>query len=309
MRVIFMGTSDFAVPSLIKLKESGHEIIKVISQPDKAKGRGKKVSPQVLKQAALNMGLQVYQPEKIKSDQAIAAIKGWNPEIIVVSSYGQIIPGAILEHPRWGCLNVHASLLPAYRGAAPIQRALMAGEHESGITIMQMDEGLDTGDILAQRKIPILDDYDHGGLAAVMAEEGASLLIQVISELEEGNIKRTKQDDSKSSYASMLKKEDELIKWKYPAPVIYNIIRALSPVPGAYTTLDGQKIKIFKSRVLGESLTGRMGEIIKLTRQGLAVQTGEGLLEILEVQKAGKRRMAAVDFIRGYPQMVGKVMG
>lgn len=307
MRVVFMGTSVFAVPSLKKIKESGHDIITVISQPDKAQGRGKKVGPQIVKKIALDMGLDVYQPDKIKSEEAVAAIRAWNPEIIVVAAYGQIIPRAVLEIPRWGCLNVHASLLPAYRGAAPIQRAIMAGERISGVTIMQMDEGLDTGDILAQQEIPILDEYDHGTLEAIMAEAGAQLLIQVISELENGVIKRVKQDDSNSSYAAMLTKEDELIKWQESSQIIYNKIRALSPVPGAYTQLEDQKIKIFKSRVLAEHLDGQPGQILKLTKQGLVVKTGDGLLEVLEVQKEGKKRITAADFVRGYPQICGKV--
>ncbi len=309
MRVVFMGTSIFAVPSLVKLKQSGHQIAAVVSQPDKAKGRGKKLSPTPIKEIALSLGLEIYQTNNIKSDEALANIREWDPEIIAVASYGQIIPESILEYPPWGCINVHASILPEYRGAAPIQRALMAGEHSSGVTIMYMDKGLDTGDIIKQTVVEISDDMDHGALENMLAEIGADLLIQVISEIEQGPIKRTKQDDSRATYAHMLRREDELINWSDPNIKIFNQIRALSPMPGAYTWLDDGKIKIFLSRVINEYVDGEIGQVVSLSKDGFVVKTGDKLLEVLEVQKEGKNRIKAVDFLRGYKGITGKLLG
>ncbi len=309
MRVVFMGTSVFAVPSLLKLYQSGHQIAAVVSQPDKAKGRGKKLSPTPIKETALSLGLEIYQIDNIKSHEALAKIREWDPEIIVVASYGQIIPESILEYPSYGCINVHASILPKYRGAAPIQRAIMAGEKSSGITIMYMDKGLDTGDIIEQTSVDINDDMDHGALEKVLAEIGADLLIQVISELEPGPAKRIKQDDSRATYAHMLKREDELINWSESSLKIFNQIRALSPVPGAYTLLDNVKIKIFLSRVIDEYLEGEVGQVVSLSKDGFVVKTGDKLLEVLEVQKEGKNRIKAVDFLRGYKGITGKLLG
>lgn len=300
MRVVFMGTSVFAVPALMKLYQSGQHLAGVVSQPDKAKGRGKKLSPTPIKEIALSLELEIYQTDNIKSDEALAKIQEWDPEIIVVASYGQIIPGPILDYPFYGCINVHASLLPQYRGAAPIQRALMAGEKSSGITIMYMDKGLDTGDIIKQSPVDISDDMDHGALENLLAQKGADLLIQVISELERGPVNRIKQDDDRATYAHMLKREDELINWSEPAKKIFNQVRALSPAPGAYTHLDDAKIKIFLSRVIDEYHEGEVGQVVSLSEQGFVVKTGDKVLEVLEVQKAGRNRIQAIDFMRGY---------
>ncbi len=309
MKVVFMGTSEFAVSSLLKLSQSGHQIVAVVSQPDKAKGRGKKLSPTPIKEIALSLNLEIYQTNNIKSDQALAKIREWDPKIIVVASYGQIIPVSILEYPPYGCVNVHASILPEYRGAAPIQRALMAGAESSGVTIMYMDKGLDTGDILAQAVVPISDDMDHGMLENILAEKGAGLLIQVINEIEQGSALRVKQDDSQATYAHMLKPEDELINWCNPGEKIFNQIRALSPSPGAYTWLDDKKIKIFLARILEESAEGGIGQVVGLSKDGFVVKTGDKLLEVLEVQKEGKKRIKAGDFLRGYKGITGKLLG
>ncbi len=309
MKVVFMGTSVFAVPSLLKLYQNGYHITGVVSQPDKARGRGKKLSPTPIKETALRLELGIYQTNNIKSDEALAKIQEWDPDIIVVASYGQIIPEPILIYPTYGCINVHASILPEYRGAAPIQRALMAGEDSSGVTIMYMDKGLDTGDILAQLEVPIRDEMDHGALEIILAEKGAKLLIQVLKELEQGSAARKKQDDTQATYAHMLRPEDEIIKWSDPNRKIFNQIRALSPSPGAYTWLDDKKIKIFVSRTIDESAEGQIGQVVRLSKEGFLVKTGDKLLEVLEVQKEGKNRIKAVDFLRGYKVIMGKHLG
>jgi len=309
MKTVFMGTSAFAVPALAALQESEHQVIAVISQPDKARGRGRKLSPPPIKEKALEWGLNVYQPEDIKSDEALAIVRQWNPDIIIVASYGQIIPVSILEQPRYGCINIHASLLPAYRGAAPIQRAFMEGEKSTGVTIMCMNEGLDTGDMLIQHKVDISDDMDHGTLEKMLAEMGANLLIEAISGIEKGQLERIKQDDTQATYAHMLKGQDELINWEKAACNIHNQIRALSPAPGAYTTLDDFKIKIFKSRVIDKAAAEEIGQVVELSNNGFWVKTGEGLLEIIEVQKEGKKRIKSLDFMRGYKTIMGKILG
>ncbi len=309
MKIVFMGTSVFAVPSLLKLYQSGYQMTGVISQPDKARGRGQKLSPTPVKEIALNLELEIYQTNNIKSDEALAKIREWDPDIIVVASYGQIIPVSILEYPPYGCINVHASILPEYRGAAPIQRALMAGEHSSGVTIMYMDKGLDTGDILSQTMIEISDDMDHGTLENILAETGAELLIKVLKEIEHGSANRIKQDDSRATYAHMLKPEDEIIDWSNPGRKITDQIRAMSPSPGAYTWLDGRKVKIFAGRIIDESADGEIGQVVRLSQEGFIVKTGDKLLEVLEVQKEGKNRIKAVDFLRGYKGITGKLLG
>lgn len=309
MKVVFMGTSDFAVPSLLNLLQGGQEVVGVVSQPDKARGRGKKISPTPVKAQAVEMGLEVYQSENIKSSQALEQIRKWDPELIVVASYGQIIPRAILEYPVNGCINVHASILPRYRGAAPIQRAIMAGEKSTGVTIMYMEEGLDTGDIIAQEPVTISDDMDGGTLTELLAQNGAELLLKVIQAMEKGAISRRKQDDSQATYAPMLKGQDEWIDWNGTAREIANQIRALSPTPGAYTLLKGMKLKIFAVRLIDERPSGLAGQVVHLSKEGFVAQTGESGLEILEVQKAGKKRVKAVDFVRGYRDLVGKMLG
>lgn len=309
MKIIYMGTSEFAVPSLIKLIKSGHKLIEVISQPDRPKGRGKKILPTPVKQVALDYNLPVYQPAKIKHPDAINHICSLDVDCIVVASYGQIIPAEILNFPQFGCINVHASLLPEFRGAAPIQRAIMAGKEVTGITTMYMDEGLDTGDIIMQKGISILDDMDHGSLESALAESGADLLLDTLRALENGSAVRVSQDNSKASYAQMITKDDEIINWSHSAVAIHNTIRALCPRPGAYTTIDGNKIKIFNSRVVNTNGNGVVGQIDSLTSEGFVVQTGEGLLEILEIQKAGKKRMSSSDFMKGFKLEPGTLIG
>lgn len=308
MKIVYMGTSLFAVPSLQSLIKSRHQVVGVVSQPDRPRDRGKRISPTPVKEIATQHDIPVYQPARIKSPEAIEQIKLWQPELIVVVSYGQIIPRQILEYPALGCINVHASLLPRYRGAAPIQRALMAGEKISGITTMFMDEGLDTGDIILQLEVPVKDEYDHGQLEVILAEIGALLLAETIDQLESGNAPRIPQQEELASYAGRITREDEKIDWSQSAEMIHNQIRALSPNPGAWTTIDNNKTKIYKSRVISNDESGVISQIVEVGNDEFSVQSGKGILEILEVQRAGKKRMPASDFLRGCQLQPGTLL-
>ena len=308
MKIVYMGTSLFAVPSLQGLIKSRHQVVGVVSQPDRPRDRGKRISPTPVKEIATQHDIPVYQPARIKSPEAIEQIKLWQPELIVVVSYGQIIPRQILEYPALGCINVHASLLPRYRGAAPIQRALMAGEKISGITTMFMDEGLDTGDIILQLEVPVKDEYDHGQLEVILAEIGALLLAETIDQLESGNAPRIPQQEELASYAGRITREDEKIDWSQSAEMIHNQIRALSPNPGAWTTIDNNKTKIYKSRVISNDESGVISQIVEVGNDEFSVQSGKGILEILEVQRAGKKRMPASDFLRGCQLQPGTLL-
>lgn len=305
MKIVFMGTSIFAVPSLIKLIESPYEIAAVVTQPDRPRGRGNKFEPSPVKETALNYNLNIYQPARIKTEEAIDTIRAWDVDLIIVVSYGQIIPRDLLEFPRFGCINVHASLLPRYRGAAPIQRAIMAGEKVSGVTTMVMDEGLDTGDIILQVPIAISPDIDHGEYEQVLAAAGADLLMDTLAILNSGSFPRKKQDSSRANYAHMLTREEEKINWQDEAAAIHNQIRALSPKPAAYSSYQGKRFKIYSSKVINDTIKGDAGQIIDVSSAGLIVQTANGLLEILEVQLEGKKRMSCSDFLKGFRITVG----
>lgn len=299
MRIVFMGTSTFAVPSLEALLGAGHQVLAVVTQPDRPRGRGKHLQAPPVKEAALQHQLTIFQPLRIKNQEAANQVKQWDPELIVVAAYGQIIPAEILHYPRYGCINVHASLLPGYRGAAPIQRALMAGENQLGVTIMEMNEGLDTGDIISQQEISVTDAEDHGLVEARLARAGADLLIKTIADITAGQAPRIPQDESRSHYAPRISPGEERIEWSWPAREIHNQIRALSPEPAAYFSWEGQKIKAFRSQVLEEQHQENPGQIVAVDGEGFSVQTGRGVLKILEVQRQGKRRMTAGDFLRG----------
>ncbi len=307
MRVLFMGTSAFAVPALLKLIDSEHEIVGVVTQPDSIQGRKRQVVLSAIKEVSLIHELEIMQFQSIRSELAINSIKKINPDIIIVVSYGQIIPVEILTLPLWGCINIHASLLPKYRGAAPIHRALMDGETITGITTMLMDEGLDTGDILLQDTLAIPDDIDRGQLEEFLAKMGAELLLATIAQKDRFQQIRKAQDSALATYAAMIKRQDEIIDWKAPAQAIHNQIRALSPHPGAYTILEDMELKIFKSRVVPNGSGLIPGQVLSLTREGLIIQTGDGCLEIIEVQRQGKTRMNALGFWRGLRLNTGLV--
>lgn len=304
-----MGTSDFAVPTLKRLHESRYEILCVITQPDRPKGRGKKILPSPVKETAILYDIPVYQPGRIKNEDAINHISSFDADIMVIVSYGQIIPEEILNFPQYGCINVHASLLPKYRGAAPIQRAIMAGEKVTGITTMFMDKGLDTGDVLLQEELEITEDMDHGSLEQFLSERGADLLIATIESIEKGIINRREQDNSKSSYAHMIKREEELINWSEKAELVFNKIRALSPKPGAYTIFNGTRLKLFSPALLHKNTSAECGEIVQINSEGFVVQTGQGLVEIREVQKEGKSRISCKEFLKGFSLLPGNILG
>lgn len=308
MKVVFMGTSDFAVPSLAKLIDHKYNIIGVVTQPDRPRGRGNKVTFSPIKELALKHGLEVFQPIRIRDTEAIDTLRNWEPDVVVVVAYGQILPTEIIDLPRLGCINVHGSMLPHYRGAAPIQRAIMAGDKVTGVTTMFMNTGLDTGDIILQTPVEIGEEMDFGQIHDLLAQAGAELLLDTMAVLASGSNPRRKQDDHRSSYAPRLTREEEVIDWSADAEIIRNKIRALSPQPGAYTSLRGQRFKIFRTRVLNQDSGPTPGEIISIDFDGFTIQTGQGVLEILEVQKEGKKRISSRDFIKGFNLEPGEVL-
>ena len=301
MRVIFMGTPDFSVGALKALAENGYEIAGVVTQPDKPRGRGKASAMTPVKEAALELGLTVYQPARVREQSFMDTVRALNPDVIVVSAFGQIIPKALLELPRYGCVNIHASLLPKYRGAAPIQWAVMDGEPVSGVTIMQMDEGLDTGDMLAKTEVPLEPDETGGSLFDKLSRAGAELLIRTLPALEQGTLTPEKQPlESPTAYARMIRKEDGRIDWNLEAEAIERRIRGLNPWPSAYTELTGKILKIWRAEVLPKESGQTPGTVTEAGKGGFCVQTGKGVLRLLEVQLEGKKRMDAQAFLRGF---------
>ncbi len=296
-----MGTPDFSVGALKALAENGYEIAGVVTQPDKPRGRGKASAMTPVKEAALELGLTVYQPARVREQSFMDTVRALNPDVIVVSAFGQIIPKALLELPRYGCVNIHASLLPKYRGAAPIQWAVMDGEPVSGVTIMQMDEGLDTGDMLAKTEVPLEPDETGGSLFDKLSRAGADLLIRTLPALEQGTLTPEKQPlESPTAYARMIRKEDGRIDWNLEAEAIERRIRGLNPWPSAYTELTGKILKIWRAEVLPKESGQAPGTVTEAGKGGFCVQTGKGVLRLLEVQLEGKKRMDAQAFLRGF---------
>ena len=311
MRIVFMGTPDFAVDSLAALVESSdHEIVAVITQPDRPKGRGQKVLMTPVKEYALEKNLVVLQPAKIRTPEFIEELKVLAPELIVVVAFGQFLPKEILELPKYGCINVHASLLPKYRGAAPIHYAVMNGEKESGVTIMRMDKGMDTGAMLAKVATYIGEDMTMGELHNELKVAGAHLLLEVIRGLEDGTIKDMPQNDAEATYASLLDKEIEKIEWSKSASEIHNKVRGLNPWPGAYTLLpDGRKLKIWQTRVMTKENAGtKPGTVVAFSKEGFIVACGNGCLEVIEVQPESKKKMPADVYCNGYKMKLGEIL-
>jgi len=309
MKLIFMGTPDFAVRSLRELVEAGHDVSLVVTQPDRQKGRGKTVQCPPVKEAASEYGIEVYQPQKVRRPECVEYLKKQNADMIIVAAFGQLLPKEILDLPPYGCVNVHASLLPKYRGASPIQWAVINGEKTAGVTIMQMGEGLDTGDILAQSSLPLAADETGGSLFDKLAEEGAKLLVKTLPHIEDGSVMRTPQNEDEATYVGMIKKTMGDIDWTRPAAEIERLVRGLNPWPSAYTVADGRTLKIWKAAVIPGGDADRAGEVICSGRDGLVVQTGGGQLRLLEVQLEGKKRMAADAFLRGYALAAGTKLG
>lgn len=309
MRVVFMGTPDFAVASLNALVDAGHDIAAVITQPDRPKGRGNKLAFPEVKERALELGLPVHQPDSVKDAAFLDLLKGYDPEVIVVVAFGRILPQSVLDLPKYGCVNVHGSLLPEYRGAAPIQRAVLDGLKETGVTTMHMDIGMDTGDMLLQAKLPITDEDTSGTMFDKLAVLGGSLLIDTLAGLEAGTIVPQKQDDTKATHAARILKEDELIHWEDTAEKIFCQIRGLAPAPGAYTLWEGQRLKLWKARLNTKETGKQPGTVVEIGKDYLLVQTGKGCLEVLELQPAGKKAMPAKAFANGAGVAEGIVFG
>lgn len=301
MRIVFMGTPDFAVGSLQALCESGkHEILAVVTQPDRPKGRGNKLLQTPVKEYALEQGLTVYQPQKVKTPEFVELLHELQPELIVVAAFGQFLSKEILELPKYGCINVHASLLPKYRGAAPIQYAIIKGEKESGVTIMQMDIGMDTGAMLDKVVVPIEENTTMGELHDALREQGAALLLQVIDKIAAGTAAAEPQDDAQATYATLLDRSMEHIDWSKTAQEVHNLIRGFNPAPSTFTKLpNGKSLKIWGSKMTDKSSAAAAGTVIETGKHSFFVACGEGVLEITEVQPESKKRMPAQVFLNG----------
>lgn len=327
MKVVYMGTPDFAVNTLEALVKAGHEVALVVTQPDKAKGRGKKLMYTPVKEKALEYNLPVAQPEKVREEAFMEELEKLAPDVIVVVAFGQFLPERILNMPKYGCINVHASLLPAYRGAAPIQWAVIDGLKETGVTTMYMAKGIDTGDIICQSKV-VLDKEETGGsLFDKLAVEGAKLLLITLEQLEAGSAKRIKQDDSKSSHAKMLTKEMGRLDFSKDAVTLECLIRGMNPWPSAYTSIQGKNLKIYQAEVIEEKETGNIiaqmsenekceyadknipGTVIAVDKQSFTVRCKNGALRITSLQLEGKKRMDTAAFLLGYDIHVGMQLG
>ncbi len=329
MRIVFMGTPDFSVPILEALVTAGHQVVGVVTQPDKPKGRGKAVLMTPVKEKALELGLSVYQPIKVRAQESVDLLRGLKPDVMVVAAFGQILPKSVLEIPPLGCVNVHSSLLPRYRGAAPIQWVIINGEKETGVTTMMMDEGLDTGDVLEKVVVPIEPDETGGSLHDKLSHAGARLILSTLEKLENGTAVRIPQTDEDTCYAKMLNKAMGDIDWSMSAVSIERLVRGLSPWPGTYTHWNGKTLKIWKARVVEEkdglpertasASAGKQpdsrertdraafGQVVHVDRSSLLVKTGDGILALLELQPEGKKRMETDAFLRGYQVEEGTV--
>lgn len=316
MKLVFMGTPAFAAEALEAILKAGHEVACVVTQPDKPKGRGKETQASAVKECALRHGLPVFQPVRIKTPEAVARLKQYEADLYVVAAFGQILSGEILNIPRLGAVNIHASLLPKYRGAAPIQWAILMGETETGVTIMQMNEGLDTGDMLLKKKVRIEDTDTGESLHDKLSKAGAELIVEVLPLLEQGRVTPVAQDDAQSCYARMLHKEMGRIDWSRPAAEIERQIRALNSWPSAYTSYHGKTLKIWEAQVLQPKMplsdqqeTLRPGTVTAVTKDTVEVVAGGGLLCLTRVQLEGKKRMAVREFLLGCPVKPGERLG
>jgi methionyl-tRNA formyltransferase len=307
-RIVFMGTPQFAVPTLRALNEH-QTVVGVVTQPDQPAGRGRQVTASPVKEVAQMLGLPLFQPDTLRPPEAVAHLAAWQPDVIVVAAFGQILREAVLALPPHGCINVHASLLPLYRGAAPISAAILAGEGVTGVTIMQMDKGMDTGPILTQTEISILAEDTTASLTARLSELGADLLIETLPGWLAGEIEARPQDDSRATYCRPMKKEDGHLDWTRPAAALDRQVRACDPWPGAYTSWQGQQLKVLRAHARPEwHGEGLPGQVIALDT-GIGVVTGQGVLELLDVQLAGKRPMSAELFARGQRNLMGGLLG
>ncbi len=308
MRVIFMGTPDFAVGTLEAVVKAGHEVVLAVTQPDKPKGRGNTMQFPPVKEKALEYGIEVYQPKRVREPECVAYLKKYEPDIIIVVAFGQILSTEILEMPKYGCVNVHASLLPKYRGAAPIQWAVINGEKISGVTTMRMNEGIDTGDIIEQAELALAPDETGGSLFDRLAEVGAELCVHTLTEIEAGRAVYTKQEEAEATHVGMIKKQFGKIDWTKSAEEIERLIRGLNPWPSAYTSLNGKTLKIWKASVQPGGEPADAGKIVLVSKKEIGVQTGRDILILQELQLEGKKRMGADAFLRGFPLACGTVL-
>ncbi len=308
MKVIFMGTPDFSVGTLEALVEAGHEVVLAVTQPDKPKGRGKEMQFTPVKECALKYHIPVFQPRRVREADCIEELRKYNADIMVVVAFGQILPKEILEMTPYGCVNVHASLLPKYRGAAPIQWSIIDGEKVTGVTTMQMDEGLDTGDMLLKTEIPIEAKETGGSLHDKLAEAGAKLCVETLKALQSKDVTPIPQGETTTAYAKMLNKQLGNIDWNQSAVAIERLIRGLNPWPSAYTGWNGKIMKIWDSEVVEGISKEKPGTIVKVEKDAFYVQTGEGFLKVCELQIPGKKKMDVGAFLRGYQVKTGELL-
>lgn len=315
MKIVFMGTPDFAVGALQAIIEAGHQVVAVVTQPDKPKGRGKEMQMTPVKACAVEHGIPVFQPVKVKTPESVEVLRGYEADIFVVAAFGQILSEEILNLPKYGCVCIHASLLPRYRGAGPIQWAIIDGEKKSGVTIMQMDKGVDTGDMLFKAEVEISADETGDSLHDKLAEAGAKLIVEALPKIETGDVTRVKQNDEESCYAKMLQKSMGRIDWQQSAKKLDCLIRGLISWPGAYTTYHGKNLKIWEEKPVDPKeadirLTDTApGTIVGVEKDAVYVQTGDGVLKLLSLQLEGKKRMAVRDFLLGCQMKAGEQLG
>lgn len=306
---MFMGTPDFAAASLDALVSDGYDVTSVVTQPDKKKGRGHKMSHTPVYEYAKAHEIEIFQPENLKKENFEEILNSQNPDIIVVAAYGKILPEYVLNYPEYGCINVHASLLPKYRGAAPIQRCIIEGEKKTGVTIMYMEKGLDTGDMLISDEVEITDDDNFETLHDKLAEIGKNVLLKALKMLENGTATREKQDDSKTCYAHMIDKETAKIDFSKSVREVFNLTRGLYPYPKAQTVYDGKMMKICVSKPTDEKSSGIFGEIVRVEKNSFFVSCADCLLEVLTIQTEGKREMTVADYLKGNTIEKGKILG
>jgi methionyl-tRNA formyltransferase len=321
MKIVFMGTPEFAVPSLKALIDNGYDVRAVVTQPDKPKGRGNKLASPPVKELALSYGIDVLQPEKVKTEDFVNKLKEYEPDLLVTAAYGKILSKATLDVPPLGCINVHASLLPKYRGAAPLWWVVINGEKETGITTMFTDAGMDTGDMLLKKTYPVNDEITTSELSEILADLGAELLIETLDKLKDGTLQRIPQDSTEATYAPMIDKNVALINWTKSAKAIHNLVRGTNSWPVALTNYEGQRMKVWKSRVVNDSEIQEMfpehahgydgifpGTILTANKGGIYVMSGDGILQILEVQFDSSKRMSVKDYLTGHSVESGVVL-
>lgn len=310
MRIVFMGTPDFSVPILKRLLDEGYDVVAVVTQPDRPKGRKKQLTPPPVKVEAEKQGIPVIQPEKIRKPEQLEKVLAYKPDMVITAAFGQMLPNALLEFPPFGCVNVHASLLPEYRGGAPIHHALIDGKRETGVTIMYMAEKMDAGDIITQTTVPITDDDNVGTIHDKLSDAGAALLLETMPKLMAGQLEPIPQDHVKATFAPNIKREEEKIDWTANGEAIYNRIRGLNPWPGAYTFHNGRVLKIWQSEKIFHFPDALPGTVIDVEKNTFLVHSGnETALRILELQPAGKKRMVCAQFLKGASLEKGDTLG